>query len=234
MRKRKVRLGDPTKAIGYLRVSTEDQNLGPEAQRSALERWAAANGAELVAVFEDHGVSGGAPFDKRPGLVAALDSLATKGAGLLLVAKRDRLARDAVAAATIDMLAERNGAKVRTADGVGNGDTPEDKLLRSLLDAFAEYERQVIRARTRAVLALKKQRGERIGDVPFGFRLGEDRIHLEPEPEEQKTLRRIHRLRQRGYTLKKLADRLNREGVPARGARWHLTTVHRVLARQTA
>lgn len=49
--------------------------LGPEAQRAALLRWAEVRGLQLVAVHEDRGVSGAAPLDRRPGLLAALDSL---------------------------------------------------------------------------------------------------------------------------------------------------------------
>ena len=43
-----------------------------------------------------------------------------------------------------------------------------------MVDAFAEYERAIIRARTRAALAVKRGRGERTGEVPYGFRLAED------------------------------------------------------------
>ena len=71
----------------------------------------------------------------------ALEAIREHGAGVLLAAKRDRSARDTVVAAVVGRMAERNGAAVRTADGVGRGDTPEDKLLRTMIDAFAEYER---------------------------------------------------------------------------------------------
>ncbi len=54
------------RGVGYIRVSTEDQILGPDAQRTALERWASARGVELVGVFEDRGVSGAAALDRRP------------------------------------------------------------------------------------------------------------------------------------------------------------------------
>jgi len=84
-------LADSHKVVGYLRVSTEEQTLGPEAQRAALEGWCTTNGAELVAVHVDQGISGGADLEKRTGLLAALAALKAHGAGVLLVAKRDRL-----------------------------------------------------------------------------------------------------------------------------------------------
>jgi len=232
--KRKTKQGDPHKAVGYLRVSTEEQNLGPEAQREQLARWAQSNGVELVAVFEDLGISGGAPLDKRPGLLAALDALAEERAGVLLVAKRDRLARDIVAAAMIERLAERNGGRVLSADGASDGDGPEAELRRGIQDLFNQYERAIIRARTKAALAVKKAKGERVGSVPFGYQLTADGIHLEPHPEEQKTIRKIRRLRANGAKLREIVSHLNGNGARPRGRRWHMTTVHRLLSQEAA
>lgn len=225
---------DPGRAVAYLRVSTDDQALGPEAQRAAVERWCASHGAQLVATFEDH-VCGASPLDKRPGLVAALDALAEHGAGVLLVAKRDRLARDVVLCAMVERLAERAGARVQSAAGEGtDGDDPAAMLMRRIVDAFAEYERALIRARTRAALGVKRGRGERVGQVPFGFRLAADGFHLEPHEEEQGVAARVRALRAEGLSLDAVAGRLNAEGVPARGERWYGMTVGRILARQAA
>ena len=64
------------------------------------------------------------------------------------------------------------GAKVVAADGVGNGDQPENLLMRRMVDAFAGFERRVIGARTKAALAVKKARGERVGGIPYGESVG--------------------------------------------------------------
>lgn len=75
-------------AVGYVRVSTDDQTLSVESQRTRLTSWCAERGLTLTAVHEDIGVSGGADLDKRSGLMAAVDSLEP---GMALVAvKRDR------------------------------------------------------------------------------------------------------------------------------------------------
>lgn len=73
---------------------------------------------------------------------------------------RDRLARDVLTAAFVDRLCERAGARVDQADGTGNGTGPEAQFLRSVSDAFAAYERALIRARMKAALAVKKAKGE--------------------------------------------------------------------------
>src|SRR6185437_2063571 len=104
--------------------STVDQQLGPEAQRRAIGAWAETNGVEVVAWHADQGISGGSDLDERPGLVAALADLRLLGAGVLVVAKRDRIARDVYVAATIERAVDHGGARVVCADGIGNGETP--------------------------------------------------------------------------------------------------------------
>jgi len=220
---------DPTRAVGYVRVSTDEQALGPEAQRDALAAWCDANGATLCACFEDHGVSGTTPLDRRPALNEALDALATERAGVLLVAKRDRLARDVVVGAVIERLVERQGARVLAADGTGNGEGPEHQLMRHLVNAFAEYEALVIAARTRAALAVKKARGERVGSVPYGFRVTDDGI-LEPDDDEQEMVAVARRLRERGLSLRAIDRELRARGhLPRNGRAWHVQTLATIV-----
>lgn len=228
---RKNHNADPRKAVGLVRVSTEEQALSPEAQREVLARWCADNGAELLAVHEDIDVSGGAPLDKRPGLLAALADLGKLGAGVLLVAKRDRLARDPMVSAMAEAAAARAGARVVSAAGEGtDGDSPADILMRRMVDAFAEYERLIIGARTRAALAVKRRRGERTGSVPYGYRVAADGRTLEVDPAEAEAVKLILAYRADGLTLRAIGDRLAARGIlPRSGGRWHPQTVARIV-----
>lgn len=228
---RKQSAGNGTVAVAYLRVSTEDQNLGPEAQRAAIERWAVGRGVRVVAFHEDR-LSGATPADERPGLLAALEAIRQHGAGLLVAAKRDRLARDVVVSATIERLVQDAGATVATADGVTVEGTPEGALMRTLLDAFAAYERAAIRSRTKAALAVKRARGERVSrHAPLGFRFEAGR--LVQDEAEQAVIARVRRLRAK-LSLQAVANLLNSEGVRCRGGRWHVTTLSRVLRKEAA
>lgn len=220
-----------TRAAGYVRVSTDRQDLGPEAQRADMERWCKANGAELVAVYQDLGVSGGVELDKRPRLLAALDAL-TKGS-VLLIAKRDRLARDPIVSAMAERLAERKGARVVSCDGTGNGDDPAAVLMRRMVDAFAEYERRLIGARTKAALRVKRERGEAWNHVPFGYRLEGDR--LVEDADGQEAIRLILELRQDDMSYRAIAAELEHRGVETvRGGKWEAMTVRKIALRQTA
>lgn len=225
----------PLVAVAYIRVSTEEQHLGPEAQRESIERWAASRGITVVAWHVDQGVSGATPVDQRPALVEALESLLTHRAGLLVVSRRDRLARDVMVAAMVERLAAREGAKIASAAGEGSegeADDPSALLMRRMVDVFAEYERALIRCRTKAGLAVKKRRGERVsGQLPIGCRLASDGKTLEACPVESAAVARICELRRQGFSLRGIVAKLGVEGYQTRGDRWHLSTVHEIARR---
>jgi DNA invertase Pin-like site-specific DNA recombinase len=225
---------DSKLAVAYVRVSTDDQTLGPDAQLAAIQRWATAQGVVLVSVHRDLGVSGGTELAERPALMEALVALEQHRAGVLVVAKRDRLARDVVVAAAVERLVEGKGARIASADGAGNAEGPEGMLMRGLVDLFAQYERALIRSRTTAALAVKKSRNERVGELPIGFAVREDGKQLVEHAAEQDALVRIRELRAEGFTVRAIAEQMNAEGIPARGKRWHATTVARLLERTAA
>jgi DNA invertase Pin-like site-specific DNA recombinase len=229
--KRRAKPGNPALAIGYIRVSTDEQRLGPKDQALKLERWAAREGVTLVAVFVDHGVSGGARLQARPGLLAAIAALSSTGSGVLVASVRSRLARDVQIAGTIEAEASKAGAKVRTADGRSDATGSAGVLTKGLDDLLSQWERTVISERTTAALAVKRARGERVGQVPFGSRLAADGKSLEPHPDEQATLAQMLAMRAAGVSLRGIVSELQTTGKPARGSRWHLTTVAKILAR---
>ena len=222
---------DARRAVAYLRVSTDDQALGPDAQRASIERWAASAGVTVVAWHADLGVSGATPFDQRAGLQAAVADLETLGAGLLVVAKRDRLARDLMVSAVVTRLVERLGGTVASADGSGNGSTAEAALMRGIIDSFAAYERACIASRTKAALSVKRARGEKLGgSCPIGSATT-DGVQLVTDEREAATVARVLELRAGGVSVRGIAAQLDAEGHVARGGRWHPTTVARLLAR---
>ena len=194
----------------------------------------ARHGGSLVGPFADEGVSGAASLDKRPQLLAAISEL-RKG-DVLLVAKRDRLGRDPIAVAMIEAAVRRKGARVVSAAGEGTeGDGPTDILMRRIVDAFGEYERLIIAARTRAALQAKIRRGHRVGRLRFGYDLAADGITLVENSPEQAVIQTIQELHQQGKSLRAIADALNRQGAPTKGRRgsWKHTSVHVFLSDST-
>ena len=86
-------------------------------------------------------------------------------------------------------------------------------------------------ALTRAALSKKKARGERVGCVPLGARVAADGVHLEADPGEAEALEIVRELRTSGASIRAIAAELDARGVPARGERWHPTTVARLIRR---
>ena len=211
------------RAYGYLRVSTDaqaDSGLGLEAQRSAITAAAGRLGLDLGDVFTDAGLSGALELEDRPGLFAAVNAL--KRGDVLLVAKRDRLGRDVVAVAMLERLTARKGARIISAAGEGTEGTDAASMLqRRILDAFGEYERLIIGQRTKAALKAKRDRGERAGNIPFGYSLNADGRTLDANADEQHVIGLLRELKAAGYTLRQIADELNRQGFTTRrGTAW--------------
>jgi hypothetical protein len=76
----------------------------------------------------------------------------------------------------------------------------------------------------------KRSNGERVGNIPYGYRLAADGRHLEEDPGEQKLLAEIRRLRREGATLRGIAAALNhRARKTRRGTAWRLESVVRAL-----
>ena len=137
----------------------------------------------------------------------------------MVVAKRDRLARNVLKAGAIEAAAAARGARVVSADGVADGTDPTAILLRQLLDSFAQFEREMIRARTRAALQAKRTRGELTGKPRLGTRLAPDGKTLEPHAPERRAIERAQGLRRKGMSLRAISAQLAAESFLSRAAK---------------
>lgn len=224
------------KIIGYLRVSTDQQvesGLGLEAQESACKEYAKRMGLEIAQFFRDEGLSGSLPVEKRDGLKEALNNL--KRTDVLVIAKRDRLSRDLDEIGIITKAIKGKGAKIISAAGEGteNADNTSSVLMRRMADVFAEHERLLIGDRTRAALKAKKNRGERVGHIPFGYKLAQDNIHLEQNELECSVINNMKELRAKGLSIRDIAIELNKRSLLNReGAKWKHASLFRIMKNQ--
>lgn len=218
------------KYVIYLRVSTDQQTesgLGLEAQREICQKYIKENGNHEFQEFVDDGYSGALSIEKRPNLLRAIDSLCE--GDFIIVAKRDRLGRDIIVNAMIESAIARKKAKLVSASGdFKSDDEPTSILVRRMMDAFSEYERLIIGERTRAALQAKKNRNERVGYIPYGFKLSEDGIHLETDKDEQYNLKLMRQMRIEGKTLREIATEMNFYKRLNRKGPWNHVSVFRV------
>jgi DNA invertase Pin-like site-specific DNA recombinase len=221
------------RVIGYVRVSTQEQADGGvslAAQEAKVRAYAALHDLELVDVIIDAGQS--AKTLNRPGLQRALAMLKGRKADGVVVAKLDRLSRNV--GDWNDLIDGYFGEKagkslMSVADSIDTR-TAAGRLVLNVLMSVAQWEREAIGERTRDALAHKKAKGERTGQVPFGYILADDGVTLNPEPAEQEAIAIARRLRAEGLTIRKIVGEMNSRGVATKeGARWHIATVQRAL-----
>jgi DNA invertase Pin-like site-specific DNA recombinase len=205
------------KAIGYIRVSTQEQaqsGLGLEAQAVAIRAEATRRGWDLE-IIADEGESG-SKVD-RPGLLAAKDKLARGEAQALIVAKQDRLMRSSLGWAQIVSQSKDQKWSLICLDINLDTASPMGECMGSILAAIAQLELENIRKRTKDALAVKKSQGYRLG---------------RPATMPHETRARINALRNSGVTLQGVADTLNTEGIPTArgGSKWYASTVQKAIA----
>ncbi|MBY0430798.1 MAG: recombinase family protein [Rhodospirillales bacterium] len=147
--------------IGYTRVSTQEQD--PALQLDALAR------AACVRVFQDK--ASGAKAD-RPGLAAAL-SFVREG-DVLVVWKLDRLGRSLPHLIKAVTELEARGVGFRSLTEAIDTTTPGGRLIFHIFGALGQFERDLIRERTRAGLAAAAARGRKGGRLPV---VTEDKLH---------------------------------------------------------
>lgn len=185
--------------VAYLRVSTDEQvqsGLGLEAQRAAVEDEAVRRGWSVVWEV-DEGVSG--KLRNRPALDRALGQLKAGEAQALVVAKMDRLGRSVIQASDVLETARRQKWDLIVLDLGMDLATPHGKAMAQMLAVFAELEREMISARTKAALGAARARGTRLG---------------RPRQIDPALLARIVVMRSTGSSHRTIAAALTAEGVP--------------------
>lgn len=210
----------PRPYVAYLRVSTARQGesgLGLEAQREAVTRYVEQTGGALIDEVVE--VESGKLKD-RPGLLGALVRCRSKSA-TLVIARLDRLARNV---AFVSSLMDGGVEFVAV-------DAPyANRLMLHILAAFAEHERDIVSARTKAALQAAKARGVKLG--VNGARLAIAR-KAEAVSFAQQLSPAVEAAKAAGCTtLAQISDHLNALGWRTReGSEWCPATTRRVLVR---
>jgi DNA invertase Pin-like site-specific DNA recombinase len=212
--------------LAYLRVSTAEQRdngHGLPAQKAAIKAEAKRRGDWKLDWVEDRGVS--ARSTQRPGLAYALARLDAGDADGLVVARLDRLSRSLLDLLTLIQRADREGWTLVCLDPLLDLSTAAGRLSAHVLMAVAEWERDIIRERTREGLAAARAAGTRLG-APKGSPGAVSR--LAPD-----VAQRIARERSDGRSFGAIARELNADGVPTalKGKAWHAATVRNVALR---
>ena len=219
--------------IGYIRVSTKRQGrsgLGLEAQLAALDDYRRECGGRVLCTYKE--IETGKTAD-RPELAKAI-AHARRSGGTLVVAKLDRLARNAGFLLTL----QASGLPMAFLDLPG-----ANEFTVGVMALVAQHEAKMISDRTKAALAAYKRRGGLLGASrpecrnltkaarARGRQAASQVIAERARQAYADLLPAMREWRQLGLTQQAIADKLNEQGqTTRRGNPWSQTQVLRVLA----
>lgn len=221
------------KAIGYIRVSTEEQTehgLGAEAQRTAILEFCKSQGYEIIKWVDDLGVSGA--DDNRPGFSDILYGEPTNPPyEAVVVARSDRVARDINIYFGYRYLLSKKG------DGIDLVSAEMDfgkfgafqSVLETFLATMAQIERDSIRIRTTVGRREKVKQGGFGGGVPpFGYKVENGELVIEPK--EAEAVRFMFEAYNNGNSLREISPLLKEAGYKTRrGGAFHFNSISSIL-----
>jgi site-specific DNA recombinase len=226
----------------YLRVSTDEQDNGLEAQRATVTSYYELKlkplGFAFGGCYVDADMSGGVPLADWPeGRRLAVD---LQPGDVAVFAKLDRGFRNlADLALTIDDWATR-GIDFHLLDLGVDTATPVGQLVIHVMGAFAQFERRRIAERIREALAVRRRNGRPVsGKPPHGFQIAHARDetgkvvdeYFVPDEHERRVGRRIVAWREQGLTFAQIYFHLLRFKVrTTEGNEWSLGTIRRTYA----
>lgn len=196
-------------AYGYIRVSGQSQIKGDGfvRQETAIEDYAKKNNITIKKIYQEKGVSG--TLKNRPALTDMLYDLEMNGQGVktIIVEKVDRLARDLmIQESIIADLRKKDIGLISTMEGDDLlSNDPFRKLIRQVLGAFAEYEKEMIVVKLRAARDRKSKKEKKRCEGRLSYQ--------EAQPEVIKEIGRLRRKKKgmKRLSYKRVAEELNKK-----------------------
>ncbi|MFC1515557.1 recombinase family protein [Thermodesulfobacteriota bacterium] len=218
------------RAIGYIRVSTDEQakeGMSLENQEAKIRAYCELKDLTLLEIISDAGIS--AKNLKRPGAQKVINMARNKMVDAVVVYKLDRMFRSTVDALETTKLFDKWGVSFHSILETIDTKSAMGKFFFTLTAALAEMERGIIGERTRDVLQRKKKNGEVYGVVPFGYKRFKGK--LLPHKDEQEIVQTVLGLRDQGLNYSMISRELNRIGHKTKkGNHWYPQTVKNVVS----
>jgi site-specific DNA recombinase len=189
------------RAIGYVRVSTEEQSLQGVSlsnQAQKIQAYCMAKDWELAAVIRDEGCSG--KDLNRPGIQEILKGCRKRAFDVVVTMKLDRLTRSVKDLGyLVEDVFNKHGVAFSSLQDNFDTSTANGRMVMNILATLAQWERDIISERT-------------------------------PNQDEMGTIQRLVEMKGQGTSYQRIAGQLNADAIPAKhGGRWHPKTVMGVL-----
>jgi site-specific DNA recombinase len=225
-----------TKAVGYVRGSTNEQRITLEAQEAKIRAMVTVKDAEIVEIISDGGESA-ASLD-RPGMQRLLQMVDEGLVRYVIIAKLDRMTRSVRDLGDLlETFGEREVSLISVEESLDTG-SAAGRLVMNVMVSVSQWEREIIGERTAAALQFLKMNNYPSSHPPYGYaaapRTPEEkrarvRKRMILNPYEQKVLGMVRIMTEEAETLQAITDALNEAGYTTRsGGKFHITAVWRI------
>jgi site-specific DNA recombinase len=218
------------KILGYIRVSTKlqsEKGNSLKLQKSKIDSYCKLNDFNLIEIYEDKGISG-MSIDKRDGYKEMINYLTNNEIDGIVVWSLSRLGRkmkDVVE--FMDNLKQNNINFFSIKENLSNNDKV-GSLIMNILGSINEFEVEVIRERIKDVKRNKKSNGEVYGKLQYGWNNVNGK--LVKNESEFKVIKRVKNLRSRGYSWRKISNRLNDDRISSKdGGIWYDGSLYNMM-----
>jgi len=218
------------KVLGYVRVSSEMQkkkNNSIPLQKKKINGYCKLNDFDLIDIYEDDGISG-MSISKRDGYKKMIDFMNMNKIDGIVVWSLSRLGRrmkDVVE--FMDYLKTNNIGFFSIKENLTNDDKI-GSLIMNILSSINEFEVEMIRERIKDIKRDKKENKEVYGRLMYGY--DNENGKLVVNQSERKTIKRIKNLRSRGWSWRRISNKLNDDGVKSKeGKLWYDGSLYNMM-----
>lgn len=217
------------KVIGYVRVSSKKQVDGYslKLQKDKIKEYCKFKDYDLIETYEDRGISG-MSIDKRDGYKDMINYLRDNCIDGVVVWSLSRLGRrmkDVIS--FLEDLKSYGISFYSIKEGMGNDDKISS-LIMNILSSINEFEVETIRERIKDVKREKKSKRLVYGKEQYGYNNIDGKIIKNIE--EFNIIKRVKNLRTRGWSWRRIAVKLNEDGVKSKeGNVWYDGSLYNVM-----
>ena len=209
------------KAIGYIRVSTDEQaqeGYSLQMQENKIRAYCELHDLDLMDVIVDAGISG-QNIKGRPDALQLMSLIRGKKISSVVVYKLDRLSRSLRDLIEIADLLKKKRVALHSVTEKLDSSTPHGKFFFNITGSLAELERETISDRVKSGMAEKKAQGGRITrHAPYGYQFTPDGKLIE-NLQEQRIVKRIRQLNSNGFSIRAIEQKLFNEGILNRSSK---------------
>jgi site-specific DNA recombinase len=220
------------KAIGYARVSTEEQareGISLDNQIAKIKAYAILNDLDLTEIILDAGKS--AKNLKREGIQKIFSMIQSNQVEAVIIYKLDRMFRNTIEALETANMLDKKSVSLHSITEKLDTKSAMGRFFFTLTASLAEMERNIIAERTKDALSNKKANHERVGEIPYGYDLTPEGKLVE-NTLEQKVIEKVIMLRNEGLSYIKIAAHLNKQGYfSKKGGKWHQESIKRICVK---